>query len=113
MNLKTLAFKHNLKVCLGNRQSQAAEMVLFPGDREGGPNNRHRGSDQWLYVVEGRGLATVHNRRIPLKEGMLILIKRGDPHEIRNTARRPLKTLNIYVPPAYTKNGNRLARGRP
>jgi mannose-6-phosphate isomerase-like protein (cupin superfamily) len=40
------------------------------------------------------------------------LIERGVKHEIRNTGRTPLKTLNVYVPPAYKKSGDELPRGR-
>jgi mannose-6-phosphate isomerase-like protein (cupin superfamily) len=43
----------------------------------------------------------------------VLLIERGDTHEIRNTGRQPLRTLNVYVPPAYTKGGDPLPRGRP
>jgi mannose-6-phosphate isomerase-like protein (cupin superfamily) len=41
------------------------------------------------------------------------LIERGDRHEIRNTGRQPLKTLNFYVPPAYTSDGNERAPAKP
>ena len=41
-----------------------------------------------------------------------MLIQRGDTHEIRNTGEGPLRTLNIYVPPAYTEDGEGLPRGR-
>jgi mannose-6-phosphate isomerase-like protein (cupin superfamily) len=54
----------------------------------------------------------VNGRRVRLRAGSLVLIERGDRHEIRNTGRTPLRTLNIYVPPAYTKSGNELPRGR-
>jgi len=47
-----------------------------------------------------------------LKAGSLVLIERGTTHEIRNTGRSPLKTLNVYVPPAYRSDGNELPRGR-
>ena len=87
-------------------------MVIEPGDCEGGPDNRHRGADQWLFVVSGTGAATVKGRRIPLRAGSIVLIERGDTHEIRNTGRAMLKTLNVYVPPAYTKDGDELPRGR-
>jgi oxalate decarboxylase/phosphoglucose isomerase-like protein (cupin superfamily) len=43
--------------------------------------------------------------------GSLILIQRGDRHEIVNTGRSPLKTLNFYVPPAYKFDGNELPPG--
>ena len=87
-------------------------MTLGPGDSEGGPDNRHRGADQWLFVLSGTGLAIVNGRRVKLKTGSLVLIERGDRHEIRNTGRTPLKTLNVYVPPAYSKAGDELPAGR-
>jgi oxalate decarboxylase/phosphoglucose isomerase-like protein (cupin superfamily) len=42
----------------------------------------------------------------------LLLVARRERHEIRNTGRAPLRTLNVYVPPAYTKGGDPLPRGR-
>jgi mannose-6-phosphate isomerase-like protein (cupin superfamily) len=88
-------------------------MVLAPGDCEGGPHNRHRGADQWLFVLSGNGTATVNRKRYPLRAGSLLLIERGDTHEIRNSGRSILRTLNVYVPPAYTSDGDELPRGRP
>jgi mannose-6-phosphate isomerase-like protein (cupin superfamily) len=96
----------------GNRRGQAAEMTLAAGATEGGPHNRHRGSDQWLFVVSGTGVAVVNRKRHPLRPGTLLLIERGDTHEIRNTGKEPLRTLNVYVPPAYTKEGEELPAGR-
>jgi mannose-6-phosphate isomerase-like protein (cupin superfamily) len=112
MKRKTLRFGKGFRVALGNRRAQAAEMVIEPGDCEGGPDNRHRGADQWLFVVSGRGAAIVRGRRVPLREGTVLLIEKGDTHEIRNTGRSLLKTLSVYVPPAYTKDGDELPRGR-
>lgn len=88
-------------------------MVIAPGKAEGGPGNRHRGADQWLFVVAGIGIATIKGQRYEIKAGTLMLIEHGDQHEIRNTGRALLKTLNIYSPPAYTKNGEELPRARP
>jgi mannose-6-phosphate isomerase-like protein (cupin superfamily) len=112
MPRKQLRYGKGFAVALRNARAQAATMVLAPGDREGGPDNRHRGSDQWLYVVSGTGSATVGRRRHALRSGTLLLIERGATHEIRNTGRTPLKTLNFYVPPAYTGSGEPLPRGR-
>ena len=107
-----LRFRKGFSVALGNRRAQAATMVIAPGDSEGGDDNRHRGADQWLYVVAGAGWATIEGKRHRLRARTLVLIERGSTHEIRNTGRTPLKTLNIYVPPAYTKGGDELPRGR-
>jgi len=87
-------------------------MVIARGGHEGGPDNRHRGSDQWLYVCSGSGVATVASKRQPLRAGTLLLIERGTAHEIRNTGRGSLVTLNWYVPLAYTKAGDELPSGR-
>lgn len=108
-----LGFSTGFRVALKNPRAQAATMVIASGDAEGGPDNRHRGSDQWLYVLSGRGRATIDGRSHALKAGTLLLIERGSTHEIRNTGRTPLKTLNLYVPPAYTASGDPLPRGRP
>jgi len=112
MKRKHLRFGEGFRVSIGNRRSQAAEMVLPPGDCEGGPDNRHRGADQWLYVLSGTGAAIVNRKRYGLRAGSLLLIERGDLHEIRNTGRTPLRTLNFYVPPAYGADGEELPRGR-
>jgi mannose-6-phosphate isomerase-like protein (cupin superfamily) len=111
MKHKKLRFGKGFRVVLGNRRSQAAEMVLAAGDSEGDLDNRHRGSDQWLYVLAGTGTAIVNRKRYTLRAGTLMFIERGDRHEIRNTGRGLLRTLNVYVPPAYRKSGDPLPRG--
>jgi mannose-6-phosphate isomerase-like protein (cupin superfamily) len=113
MKKATLRFGRGFRVAVGNRRAQAATMTIAPGETEGGPGNRHRGADQWMFVEAGRGVAIVNGNRHPLKAGSLIVIERGDEHEVRNTGRTPLRTLNIYVPPAYTGRGDELPRGRP
>jgi mannose-6-phosphate isomerase-like protein (cupin superfamily) len=112
MKRKHLRFGKGFRVAINAESSQAAEMTLAPGESEGGSDNRHRGSDQWLFVVAGSGKATINGRAYPLKPGTLVLIERGDTHKVENTGRAPLKTLNFYVPPAYTTDGNELPRGR-
>jgi mannose-6-phosphate isomerase-like protein (cupin superfamily) len=112
MKMKHLRFGKGFRVMLGNKYSQAAQMTLAAGETEGGPENRHRGADQWLYVVSGKGLAVVNGKKHGLEAGTLVLIQRGDRHEIRNSAKSPLCTLSLYVPPAYTSEGEELPAGR-
>ncbi|HEY3248988.1 MAG TPA: cupin domain-containing protein [bacterium] len=82
-------------------RSQGATMVLQPGQSTGGDDNVHSGEDQWLYVASGTGRATVEGTAQTLTEGSLLLIEAGETHEITNTGRRPLVTINVYAPPAY------------
>jgi mannose-6-phosphate isomerase-like protein (cupin superfamily) len=112
MKRKHLLFGHGFRVLLSTRHSQVAQMTLAAGEKEGGPSNRHRGADQWLYVVAGKGEAVVNRQKYPLSAGSLVLIERGDRHEIRNTGKSPLQTLNLYIPPAYTPDGDELSAGK-
>jgi mannose-6-phosphate isomerase-like protein (cupin superfamily) len=109
---KTLRFGKGFRVAFDVRRAQAAEMVIAPGDSEGGPDNRHRGADQWLFVVSGTGMATVEGRRVPLKAGTLLVIEKRERHEVRNTGRTLLKTLNFYYPPAFDSDGDPIGPGR-
>ncbi len=88
-------------VVAGTGRSQAATMDLEPGRSTGGPDNRHPVADQWLYVVSGRGRATVEGETISLGPGSLLLIEAGEAHEIECTGEEPLRTINVYAPPVY------------
>ena len=112
MKHKHLRFGRGFKVMVGNDRSQSAQMTLGPGGSEGGLENSHRGADQWLFVVSGTGEAVVNGKLYPLRAGTLVLIERGDTHEVRNTGSKPLQTLNVYVPP-YTAGGDELPAGKP
>jgi mannose-6-phosphate isomerase-like protein (cupin superfamily) len=79
--------------------AQAAVMTVPPGQTEGGPDNYHADSDQWLYVVSGSGRATVDGEDVPLGAGDLLCIEAGEPHAVTNDDDHPLETLNLYVPP--------------
>lgn len=112
MQQRKLHFKKEFQVIFGNRRAQAAEMTLHAGDKEGDKGNRHRGADQWLYVVSGNGTALVNGVAHRLSARTLMLIERGEKHEIRQRGREPLRTINIYVPPAYSAANEPLPRGR-
>jgi mannose-6-phosphate isomerase-like protein (cupin superfamily) len=87
-------------------------MVLAVGGKEGGPDNLHQGADQWLLVIEGSRAAIVNGHKTALKSGKILLIEPGDRREIRNTGRTLLKTVGVYVPPAYRDNENELPAGK-
>ncbi len=101
------------QVIFGNRRAQAAQMVISPGGSEGDARNRHRSADQWLYVASGTGRALINGKRVNLRPGLLLLIEHGDRHQIMNTGRSSLRTLNFYTPPAYTAGGEELPAARP
>ena len=112
MKRARVLYNSEFNVIAGNVRSQAAVMVLPPGGAEGDSGNRHKGADQWLYVAAGSGVAIINDSQHKLSRGTLLLIEHGERHEIRNTGTHPLKTLNFYVPPAYTKDENELPAGK-
>jgi mannose-6-phosphate isomerase-like protein (cupin superfamily) len=108
-----LRFRKGFAVVSGNRWSQAATMVIPVGGTEGGPGNNHRAADQWLFVISGRGSATLAGKRVALRASSLVLIERGQNHEIRNVGTTELVTLNFYIPLAYSKAGEELPSAEP
>jgi mannose-6-phosphate isomerase-like protein (cupin superfamily) len=112
MKSKQLKFAEGFHIALGNKRAQAAEMVIPPGKSEGDSDNKHRGADQWLYVLSGVGTALINDKPYTLLEGTLMVIEHGDRHEIKNTGDESLRILNFYVPPAYTSEGDELPAGK-
>lgn len=104
--------RDDFAVVAGTGRSQAAIMVLAPGATTGAPrDSEHPQADQWVYVIAGEGEAVGPRERHELKPGSLLLIAAGEGHEIRSTGREPLRTLNVYAPPAYDAQGEPLASG--
>lgn len=100
-HIDTRAQRDFFDVVASTDRSQAATMVLSPGQSTGGPENRHRNSDQWLFVNSGSGVATVDGEPHRIEAGDLLLIEPGEAHEIHNDGEDPLTTINVYAPPEY------------
>jgi len=98
------------------RDVQSAKMTLRPGAAsDAQPSNEHRKSEQWLFVVSGTGEAIVGKRRtalkrVKLRKNSLLVIEKGELHQIKNSGRRSLITINFYIPPAYDAQGDPKAR---
>ena len=108
-----VAYVPGFHILTGDARSQAATLVIQPGKHVGGPDNTHRGADQWIYVESGSGEATIDGATHPLEKGSLILIQRTQAHGFRNSGQTPLNILTFYVPPAYDESENELPAGQP
>ena len=84
---------------------QAAIMTLRPGQVSGELMNEHPKAEQWVYVITGSGAAIGKSSRIALKAGSLLLIPKGEIHQIKSTGSKPLTIMNFYAPPAYDGKG--------
>ena len=106
---------------LATAAAQAAVMELKPGEvSDESVANEHPKSEQWVLILAGQGRAVVvprggSRRTVRLGPGALLVIERGEPHQIVNTGRKTLRTINFYVPPAYASDGSvrRRAKRRP
>jgi mannose-6-phosphate isomerase-like protein (cupin superfamily) len=104
---KATAKQKMFEVLLSSRSAQAAMMTLRKGHSSSDePEDEHPKSEQWLFVISGAGQAITGKRRTKLSPGSLLLIEKNEPHQIKQTGTAPLVTLNLYVPPAYTKQGD-------
>ncbi len=110
-HVKTGKKRGRFNLLAHTREVQAAMMTLRPGgtsDEE--PSNQHPGSEQWLFVLSGAGEAKIGKRRgqlrrIKVETGSLLVIEKGELHQIINTSKRVLRTINFYAPPAYDSEG--------
>jgi mannose-6-phosphate isomerase-like protein (cupin superfamily) len=110
-HIKTGAKRGKFNLLTHTREVQAAMMTLRPGgSSDDEPSNEHSSSEQWLFVVSGSGEVKIGKRRgqlrrIKLETGSLLLIEKGELHQIVNTSKRSLRTINFYAPPAYDAEG--------
>ncbi|HEX3356650.1 MAG TPA: cupin domain-containing protein [Tepidisphaeraceae bacterium] len=88
-----------------SKTMQAAMMTLRPGQISGELGNEHPKAEQWLFVIAGSGAALGKKSRVVIRTGSLLFIRKGEVHQIKNTGRQKLVTLNLYAPPAYTPEG--------
>jgi mannose-6-phosphate isomerase-like protein (cupin superfamily) len=105
-HLNVSKHRSHFKVVAQGSSSQAAVMVLGPGESSGEKiEDEHPKAEQWVFVVSGTGRAKFKGRSVGLKEGSLLLVEKSEAHQITNTGEGPLVTLNFYAPPAYDENG--------
>ncbi len=110
-HVQTSGVRAMFKPLIKSRSVQAAMMVLQPGKPSSDePENEHPKAEQWLFVIAGSGKARVGKRSIRLKAGSLLLIEKGEVHQITNDRESPMKTINFYAPPAYTEEGEERPR---
>lgn len=105
-HLNAAKARASFKVLADGQSCQCAAMVLKPGESSSEePENEHPRSEQWLYVISGTGKAKVGRSRAKLAAGSLLLIEKGEPHQITATGTAPLMTINFYAPRAYRRDG--------
>jgi mannose-6-phosphate isomerase-like protein (cupin superfamily) len=115
-SFKTGKIRAGFKLVGASSSVQAAVMTLKPGGASSDDvENEHATSEQWLFVLAGAGAAVVRKlggrkRQVKLAEGDLLLIEKGEFHQIKNTGKRVFRSINFYAPPAYDAKGAKASR---
>lgn len=76
----------------GARKTAMHELVLG----KGGYSAEHRHEwDHQLVITEGRGLAVVAGRRVPLRPGVVLLVQSEEEHQFLQRGTGPLRFLTV------------------
>src|SRR5881397_3309218 len=110
-HIKTGKKRSNFDILATTGNLQAAVMTLKPGGTsDDEPSNEHARSEQWLFVISGAGEARIGKRkgqlrRLKLEANSLLVIEKGELHQVVNTGKSNMRTINFYAPPAYDEDG--------
>lgn len=82
---------------------QTTLMSILPGEEIG--FEVHENTDQFLYIVQGRGIARFgcpgEGNLKSIGEGSGVFVPAGTRHNIVNTGSCPLKLFSVYAPPEH------------
>ncbi len=101
-NIKELTLKNNAyrKIIQTNTHMQLVVMSLLPG--EDIPMETHDTHDQYFNVVEGSCLINTNGQGYKLSTGMIMIVKAGTPHHVKNLSKtKKLKLYTLYSPPEH------------
>jgi len=100
IDLKEAAKENDLfrKVLFTGANSQLVIMSIAPGEEIGLETHR---VDQFLYVIDGEGVAVLGGSRTEFEKGDAVCVPAGERHNIVNTGDEPMKLVTLYSPPQH------------
>lgn len=97
---KTLENEYFRQVLYTDPKSQLVVMALQVGEEIG--SEVHEDRDQFIRVEAGEGEAVIGGQRIPLRDGVAVVVPAGTEHNVVNTSKREaLKLYSLYTPPEH------------
>lgn len=105
INIKELTLNNTSyrKVIETGQYSQIVIMSLKPG--EDIPMEIHNNVDQIIYIVDGNATIIIDKQEYELTNDMLIMIKAGSNHYVKNnSSKNYLKLYTIYSPAEHKYN---------
>ena len=101
-NINKLTMENNAyrKIIQTTTHMQVVLMSLLPG--EDIPLETHNAHDQFFNVVSGKCAIQANGTEYKLSSGMIMVIKAGTPHYVKNlSSKEKLKLYTIYSPPEH------------
>src|SRR5262249_11291916 len=89
----------NAKMC--ETAAVKIDMVIYPAGSEA-PKYYHEGSDTFVYLVSGRGVAWANEPRHPSRAGDLICFPEREMHSLKADDAGDMRFLEIYLPGTFT-----------
>jgi len=80
----------------GTGRFSLSVVVAPPGTR--GPVHVHEESDEFWYILDGRGEIIIGDERVPVEPDMLIHGPANIPHQLINSSKDPLRAIFIFSP---------------
>ena len=69
------------------------EVTIPPGATIG--LHTHIGSEEFYYIIEGKGLMTIDGESVEMRPGDVVLVKNGDSHAFKNIGENELHMMVV------------------
>jgi mannose-6-phosphate isomerase-like protein (cupin superfamily) len=75
-----------------------SQAIIFPKSKT---DNHIHDRRELIYVLSGRGYCVSNSNKVELEPDTVLLVEKGEPHQIFNESDESMKLLVVFVPP-YT-----------
>lgn len=100
-------YSRTIKVLMAPDRSNVEELTFsFALIDPGGQTDYHtHDRPELIYIVSGQGVSTCEGESIEVKEDVVLWVRAGERHQMKNTGTDVLKLATVFVP-AYTAEEN-------
>ncbi len=94
-------YQRTIKVLLapdlnGVKEYSLSQAIIHPKSKT---DNHIHDRNELIYVASGKGYCISNNKRINLESDTVLLVERGENHQIFNEGDETMKLLVVFVPP--------------
>jgi len=100
-------YSRTIKVLMAPDRSNVEELTFsFALIDPGGQTDYHaHDRPELIYIVSGQGVSTCEGESIEVQEDVVLWVRAGERHQMKNTGAGVLKLATVFVPP-YTADEN-------